>query len=58
MAADARDARLVGVAKGHGADARDARLVPPPPPHPLPVPPSAPKPVKLQGDFFLGVASP
>ena len=27
MAADARDARLVGVAKGHGADARDARLV-------------------------------
>ena len=27
MAADARDARLVGVAKGHGADACDARLV-------------------------------
>ena len=27
MAADARDARLVGVAEGHGADARDARLV-------------------------------
>ena len=25
MAADARDARLVGVAEGHGADARDAR---------------------------------
>ena len=27
MAADARDARLVGVAEGHGADPRDWRLV-------------------------------
>ena len=27
MAADARHARLVGVAMGHGADARDVRLV-------------------------------